>query len=486
MEFSLEKDICIVGTGFCGYTAYKKLSNHKFDLLVVEGGEIENPTGVDDQLNYQLKHNNYSGRIEINGKIANVKSSIDLSFNDRQYTLGGSSGRWAGYIKPLEASTFLNKFEHNSFKSWGNLNLEKYNKESLKLLNSPIDDFNPLKVAESLKIKLPELPKGFYYTVYSWAESPLRLKDFWQDKATPDPKKITSKKNVLYGFKLVDVYIKNDKINYLEFRSKNHKLLVKANLFILGLGGVENARFTKIINSKHHKTNEINKNVGNFQEHPHLYQIGSFNFGSKAIPKILTQRIPYYANGRIIGRVKFNIVAWDGLGTPKVSFDIVTKESKSIKDSLLNYIKSKIKGDCYVTMRCEQTPNAKSNLDFEKNKVNWNVIESDFKLYSDYLRKYISFLKFSSMAKDFKLLQKDSQDGYAFPTKISGGAHHMGTVPYFKSGAVIDSSFRHKIFSNIYIVGSSAFPTSGFENPTHGAIATTLSAVEDIIKIKRF
>ena len=61
----------------------------------------------------------------------------------------------------------------------------------------------------------------------------------------------------------------------------------------------------------------------------------------------------------------------------------------------------------------------------------------------------------------------------------------MGTVPYFNGESVTDNSFRHKIFSNMYIVGSSVFPTSGFENPTHGAIATTLLAVDDLLKRKK-
>ena len=32
------------------------------------------------------------------------------------------------------------------------------------------------------------------------------------------------------------------------------------------------------------------------------------------------------------------------------------------------------------------------------------------------------------------------------------------------------------------MVGSSTFPTSGFENPTHAAMATTLLACDDLLK----
>ena len=73
-------------------------------------------------------------------------------------------------------------------------------------------------------------------------------------------------------------------------------------------------------------------------------------------------------------------------------------------------------------------------------------------------------------------------DGFAFPNSAYGGCHHMGTVPYSIEGGIVDKNFKHLEFNNIYIVGSSAFPSSGFENPTHAAIATTLSAIDDIKK----
>ena len=83
------------------------------------------------------------------------------------------------------------------------------------------------------------------------------------------------------------------------------------------------------------------------------------------------------------------------------------------------------------------------------------------------------------MIEDFSL-GTESNNGYAFPRSAYGGAHHMGTVAYSKEEGVVDKNFRHLNYKNIYIVGSSAFPTSGFENPTHAAISTTLAAIDDI------
>ncbi len=482
MEILIEKKVCIVGSGFCGYTGYQKLSYLKNDLLIVEGGEINDPLKPQDQEFYNFSHNKYSGRVKTKENISYIESDIDLSFRDRQFTLGGSSGKWAGFIKPLELSSYLNEYTEDGCSSWNGFDLIKYDEESLKILNSPILDFNPLKVADSLNIKLPELPDGLYYSVYSWAKSPLRLKDFWRNKATNNPNMLSSEKQVLYGFKLVDAEIKNGKIIYLKFKSKHNYILVKADAFILATGGIENARFVDILNRKYNISDYKNKKVGNFQEHPHIYTIGSFANSNKEIPEILKNQVPYYSKGKLVGSVKFNIVAWDGIGTPKVSFDIQSRKYKNgIIDSLINFLKSKIRGDNFITMRCEQTPNNNSKLDFIKNQINWNIIDSDFKFYSEYLKRFVSYINYSEMGKDFKLIQKDSLNGFAFPQSTKGGAHHMGTVPYFKNGSIIDKNCKHKIFSNIYIVGCSVFPNSGFENPTHAAISTTLAAVDDLI-----
>ena len=71
---------------------------------------------------------------------------------------------------------------------------------------------------------------------------------------------------------------------------------------------------------------------------------------------------------------------------------------------------------------------------------------------------------------------------FAIPKVIDGGAHHMGTVPFLKNKLIINEKFQFSILKNLYIVGSSAFPLSGFENPTHAAMATSLIATEDIIE----
>ena len=58
----------------------------------------------------------------------------------------------------------------------------------------------------------------------------------------------------------------------------------------------------------------------------------------------------------------------------------------------------------------------------------------------------------------------------------------MGTVPFLNNKSIINENFRLSILKNSYMVGSSSFPTSGFENPTHASMATALLACDELIK----
>ena len=43
-EIKLNKKVCIVGSGFCGYAAYQKLKAQNIDLILVEGGKEKTPS----------------------------------------------------------------------------------------------------------------------------------------------------------------------------------------------------------------------------------------------------------------------------------------------------------------------------------------------------------------------------------------------------------------------------------------------------------
>ena len=496
IKIKVKKKVCIVGSGFCGYAAYQKLKAQNIDLILIEGGKEKTPNSDKEQNFYKVITNKFltfSGKYKVNNK-------LEPSFRDRKFTLGGSSECWAGWIKPLEESTYKNYFNDNPNQSWGNLRLDNYEKDVLRLLNSPIDNFDIEQLSTKLNLNLPQLTNGLEYSIYAWAKKDLKLKNYWKNKINPniDFDKKNIEKDLVLGFKLIDYSKKDNKIKSLIFINelKNRKLYVEADYFLLCMGGIENAKFTNHLVNDLDSKNLMKKYIGNFQEHPHLYNIAHFNKGKNELPNIITRRINISEknhNSFKDGTIKFAIGAWNGPGTPKVTFSIIENKPKNLIKRFKKLLKSIIKdkpfkgklpnSDYYITMRCEQTWNKDSKLKFNSNitRLDWGVKDSDFKYYSDYLKMLSSFLILNGFAKDV-FLTSNSKNHYAIPNEIDGGAHHMGTVPFLQNKLLINEKFQFSILKNLYIVGSSSFPSSGFENPTHAAMATSLIASEDIIE----
>lgn len=488
---SLSTIVCIVGSGFCGYAAYRQLTSKNINVLLVEGGNITTPESKADQPYYQMPLAS-----EFCSSINNrkVRADLDLSFRDRKFTLGGSSECWSGWIKPLERTTYSNTYNSLIYQGWGSLDLTSYDEACLNLLNSPISDFNPQTVAEKLGYKLPALPEGLYYTTYAWAAAPLRLKSYWTEKAVSSPDEISPGKNVLVGYKLITFEPAGDgRVSTLVFENlQGKKLRINAESFIIAMGGIENARFAKQLASAAQYDQVKTKRLGHFQEHPHIYEVLSCSKGKVEMPDIISRRIPVSAGSGILvndGFVNISIAAWDGQGSPKASFMINSMPPQGrlngIKNIFRPLVGRKVVDPSRMTVagRCEQTPTDTSRINFDSNgvdKLNWQVTPSDFRYYSEYLRRYSTYMLAQGFIDDVEL-QEDSVLSLAIPSQVKGGAHHMSTVAFADDPAsLVDEDFRLSGYDNIYVVGSSVFPTSGFENPTHAAMATALKATDSI------
>ena len=133
-------DVCIVGSGFCGYAAYKELSKIGLNILLVEGGGLNTPNSINEQKFYDIKKNN---NLTIKNNLK-IKNDLDPCLRDRSFTLGGSSETWKGYLRPFEESTYTNFYKDSKSLKWGELNLSKYNEKSLLYLKSPIISLSPI------------------------------------------------------------------------------------------------------------------------------------------------------------------------------------------------------------------------------------------------------------------------------------------------------------------------------------------------------
>jgi choline dehydrogenase-like flavoprotein len=75
-----------------------------------------------------------------------------------------------------------------------------------------------------------------------------------------------------------------------------------------------------------------------------------------------------------------------------------------------------------------------------------------------------------------------SDDDHHWPPELGGGRHHMGTTRMHRDPrqGVVDPDGRVHGLANLYVAGSSVFPTSGAANPTLTVVALALRLADHL------
>ena len=138
---------------------------------------------------------------------------------------------------------------------------------------------------------------------------------------------------------------------------------------------------------------------------------------------------------------------------------------------------------------CEQAPNPASRvslsaerdaLGLAKIRLDWRLTEQDRHSVVEHMRSLA--LEFGAL--DIGRMILNVEDDGRWPEVVSGGNHHMGTTRMSDNPrrGVVDRNTRVHGTDNLYIAGSSVFPTSGAANPTLTIVAMTLRLADHLRK----
>ena len=130
---------------------------------------------------------------------------------------------------------------------------------------------------------------------------------------------------------------------------------------------------------------------------------------------------------------------------------------------------------------CEQVPNPDSRvmlassrdaLGLPRIKLDWRLTAQDRRSFVEHLRSL--GMEFGALGIGRMLANVEDDD--TWPVEVFGGAHHMGTTRMHDDPrqGVVDRDCRPHGTDNLYVAGSSVFPTSGASNPTLTLVALTL------------
>lgn len=453
-------DVCICGAGPAGITTARVLAEQGMKVALFEGGGLEYS---------ELSQDLYQG------------ASVGLQYWDgvkdaRLRYFGGTSNHWAGrcaFFDPVD-------FEQRNY---------------FGLPGWPIAREDVFQYFDAACAVLDISSAGFQASQQKkWEGENFRFSESTLSPPTRFGKKYFAE---LKNSKMIDVYINanltNIKLNgnsdvatAFEVRNfGNKQFQFSANKYVLALGALENARL--LLNCD----KQIKGGIGNqhgmvgrcFMEH---FNVEMGRFVSDDTPIWQQGRIQLNPSEEMVRKLQIGNAVLDfERGVDPVSYGRLSKLKQAIrkqvcKSSSLTDLSRKISdfdcaGDGVISSIIEQTPNLNSRvtLGSEKDrfgmrriKLDWQVNEADYKtirtLGKEVAKEMAQYGSARVQLKDFIL------DETIDVREFGSHAHQMGTTRMSENPkyGVVNKNLKIHGFKNIFMAGSSVFPTGGGCNPT--------------------
>ncbi|MCB0329677.1 MAG: GMC family oxidoreductase [Bdellovibrionales bacterium] len=515
----IEADICIAGGGAAGMTLAKELSSTTLKVIVLESGGVS--ADGDAQ---QLAVGENVGMPYFDPIIASTRM------------LGGNTNRWGSWCRPLDA-TDLEHREWVTESGWpiSRAELDPFYKRAHTYCKLRDYNYELSYLLEPFKgdkkfYELP-LPDDVLQTkAWQFHKPPVR---FGQDNL----EEVKGFKNiqVLTFSSLVDTIMNEAKNVVLRYQVKclgGNSFSVQAKRFVLALGGIANPQVLLNIRSQHPAgLGNENDLVGRyFMEHPHLHRVGLVLLKENTVypefyieesqyaHKVVAGLCPTFELQRSQQILNFGITLsptkrlWPGSDMAEEGavgyMSGLWHDLTSLPWNLIQKVRRKLgkkRKDpapstlLEITTRAEQAPNPNSRimLSDERDAVGLQRVKIKWDLLGIDRRTLVAAQKLAAKAfgaggvgrvkvemPELPLADEASWDTSKEDFPTVGGYHHMGTTRMHddpKYGVVNSDGKLHSVH-NMYIAGSSLFPTSGYANPTLTLTALAIRLADHLKK----
>ncbi|MFC1747509.1 GMC oxidoreductase [Pseudomonadota bacterium] len=509
-------DICIIGGGVAGIVlANEFLSDNKNIVLLESGDEFYEE---ETQELYQAQ---------------SIPENFPSPYVSRLRLLGGSSNHWENSTERFDPIDFK-KREWVSDSGWPITyeELARYYPEAEEYCNVGANgyDFQFWKEKLNIKDMLSE-SKLFNSVVSKSSEYPTQFFDEYGEKL------ITSNKiRVIKNANAVDLIynLETQEVSSLSFRSTRQDTLhtVNAKTFIMAMGGIENARMLLTLNEKYENRlgNQFD-NVGRyFMEHPtiraaHLLPLqensldpvyegimdDALHIRGRASLSEAAQTEHQTNNMRMYFTKQAEIALSDGISSSHIVSDSLADTElpddfgghlvnivKDIDHIAESFLKKKLDtsffdsayefGGYQMISMIEQTPDRDNRVKLgdEKDQLGIKKVEIDFRVtQSD---KDAAWKTLELLAQDpgiqsigrIKLLKE--RESRIWASQLGFGQHHIGTTKMSDKpeSGVVDPSLKVFGTKNLYITGSSVFPTGGHVPPTLTIVAISIKLAREL------
>ncbi len=144
----------------------------------------------------------------------------------------------------------------------------------------------------------------------------------------------------------------------------------------------------------------------------------------------------------------------------------------------------------YLEIRIEQEPNAESRVTLSEQTdrfgnprahLHWALTERDKKTMQSMASAFDTEMRRLELG-ELEMADWLRSDDLIWPEDMVGGHHHIGTTRMSRDpdAGIVDEHCKAHRVDNLYIAGSSVFPSAGFVNPTSTLLALSLRLADQL------
>lgn len=491
----IKTDVVIVGSGAAGITLARRLSNKNLSVALVESG------GFDMEGDTQSL---------FSGKNLGLPYFNLLACRLRYF--GGTTNHWSGYCRANDPIDYEGR-SSLGLPKWpvSHKDLAPYIAEAGNSLGVVAEHFDPFKLLDSKQLDTNVLLDDEVLQTKAFQLA----KDIRLGKRYLDELKQQNNLTIYHHLNLCKVSVSEtgDRVTSLECKTLNGKThSVHAKHYVLCCHAIENSRILLTSNDV------IPEGIGNAGDHVGRYFMDHIHIGaSKFIP---SSSFPYIYDWVYAKQHSLNVnlsftdqfLRENGLLQYYCRFRPVFASAKTVQSvrsvmfgfkepgdvqflkDLASIIADPIASAKYVGAvrgiahshpvyyqldhRIEQAPNPNSRVVISDRKdalgnpiadLNWQINDHDVKAFK--VGQEMIMQKLSAM--NHGRFELESIDRELVENRVGGHYHQIGTTRMSESiqDGVVDSNCKVHGVDNLYIGGSSVFPTAGYSGPTMMIIA---------------
>jgi choline dehydrogenase-like flavoprotein len=507
----LETDLCIIGAGAAGITLGLAFADQPIDVCLVEGGGFDLDGDVQELYRSETIGLPYEG------------------YETRLRMFGGSTNHWGGWCRLMEARTFEPRpWVPSSGWPIRLADLAPYYDGAARLCEVSDIGLKPEHWATRLGLPVLDLEGSPLRNMIFHVSPPTRFGQAYRQRLLAAERLTICLNSSVTGFERQGEGAAIDRVQVRTLSGNRFK--VKARCFVLACGGIENARLLLCSKRAEGGLAELPDTVGRFfMDHSH------FNLGHLALtrhwdPRLYLHSTPANGAGGMLvnAHLGFRPEVEERERLPIVAFQVrprVPSAGEQSLERILGFLEQGLYPDGLghdllrvltdlgplselaerklahrllgadeagpvLALRSvgEQVPNpdsrimladTKDALGLPKAVIDWRLAELDrftLRRTGEILAAAFGQLGLGRMQLAF------AADTRAETEFIEWGYHHIGTTRMHddpKQG-VVDRHCRLHVAPNLYVAGSSVFPTAGAGTPTLTIVALTLRLADHL------